>query len=266
MKETKKLSGKLEELRYRFIELKKRVIKLSSRLSSLIKKKKEVKPERDYPELKKMADNMRFRQSKKDGIAVTELEKLFDDFKKQKTSVKHPFRLAVMGIGNDLKGDDGVGFHVVDELKKKIGKDPSVLLVKAGVPENHVREVKNFIPDLFLVIDSAEFRGKPGETRIIKEEEIQKIFFSSHTTPLTIFTKLLRNELPSVKIVIFGIQKLHTRFGLSLSRDVRKSGTRLASVISDLYKKKEIQNIEKEVEYSNIPFGLGKIKRFYDNA
>jgi hydrogenase 3 maturation protease len=250
MKVLGKLSGKVKNLRIRPGK----------------KKKKPGDPGAEYPELKNMADIMRFRQSKKDMIDVGELEKLFDEYKKQKTGVQRPFRLAVMGLGNDLKGDDGVGFHIISELEKHLKKTSSVLLLKTGVPENHVKDVRMFVPDLLLIADSAEFRGNPGDIRIIQEKEIQRIFFSSHTTPLTIFTKLLRSELPAVKIIIFGIQKSQTEFGMPMTKPVRESGTRLAITISSLFRKNEILEIEKEVQYSKLPFGLGKLKKFYDRS
>ncbi|MCK4335289.1 MAG: hypothetical protein KAW40_01030, partial [Candidatus Aenigmarchaeota archaeon] len=44
-------------------------------------------------------------------------------------------RFAILGIGNDLKGDDGIGWYVVDKLRKELKKDENLLLVKTSVPE-----------------------------------------------------------------------------------------------------------------------------------
>jgi hydrogenase 3 maturation protease len=149
-------------------------------------------------------------------------------------------KFAFMGIGNDLRGDDGVGWYVIDQLQKSL-KSEGNLFIKTSVPENHVYDIAKFSPDFLIMIDSTNFRGKPGEIRVIKEEEIKKPFISTHTTPPTIFIKLLKKEIPKVKILFFGIQIKRRDFGKPMTKEVKESGDKLAkSIIKDIVTPNEL--------------------------
>jgi hydrogenase 3 maturation protease len=158
-----------------------------------------------------------------------------------------------MGIGNDVKGDDGVGWYVIDKIKENFEKEENLLFIKTSVPENHVKEISDFTPKLLIIIDAADFRGRPGEMRIIKEKEIAKSLVSTHTNPITVFLKLYRYQL-SKQVAIIGIQKIRNDFGSPLSGPVKKSGEKLARLISRLYKDNTLDlKLEKELKYMKNP-------------
>ncbi len=170
--------------------------------------------------------------------AMPEIKKLFEKY--ENISMETEFRFAVLGIGNDLKGDDGIGWYVIDKLKNILPKD-NVLLMKTATPENHVKEIREFFPSILIIVDSASFGGSPGQIRKIEEHEIQRIFYSTHTTPLTIFMKLLKQDLPSTRIVVLGIQKKQTMFGIPMLSDVKKSGDKIIKMICDLHNSKTME-------------------------
>ncbi len=195
----------------------------------------------------------------------TEIGRIFKDY--EESQIKPKFRLAVIGLGNDLKGDDGVGWFVAGELEKKFGKNPDILLIKTSTPENHVKEVRDFVPNMLLIVDAASFKGKPGEVRIIDEREIQRVFYSTHRTPLTVFLELLDKESPISRTRIIGIQKKSTRFGEPMSPEVRRAGEKLADLIYRLYNIESLETgLERGIEYISISRWLLPFRKFYDAA
>ena len=159
-------------------------------------------------------------------------------------------RYAVVGLGNDLKGDDGVGWYVVSKLEKTIGQKDDIYFIKTSVPEDHVSEVRDFSPDVVIIIDSADFNGSPGDIRLIGEGEVARTIGGTHTTPVTLFMNLLLKDFEhfAPRIVLIGIQRKQAEFGMPMSKEVKKSGDRIAKLIEKLYREGMLGGIEREVE------------------
>ncbi|MCD6590346.1 MAG: hydrogenase maturation protease [Candidatus Aenigmarchaeota archaeon] len=220
-----------------------------------------------YPRLKfprfvkELRDRLAFREFRRkrfSGVKARELKeigKIFEGLDKIDEAHENR-RFAVLGIGNDLKGDDGVGWYVVDKLSKEFGKDENFLLVKTSVPENHVKEIADFAPKMLIIVDAADFGKRPGAIKVIKGYQIKESFVSTHTTPLTLFLRLYQADQPVKKpLTIIGIQKKTNEFGQPMNGEVRKSGDMVAKIISKLYKKGVLDlSLEKEIEYTLNPF------------
>ncbi len=172
-------------------------------------------------------------------------------------------RFAILGIGNDLKGDDGVGWYVVDRLSKELGREKNLLLVKTSVPENHVKEINDFAPAMLIIIDSADFKKGPGKIKSIKGYQVSESFISTHTTPLTLFIRLYQAGQPVKKpFFLIGIQRKSNEFGQPMSQPVRKAGDRLAKLISKLYGKNVLDlKLEREIEYISNP--LKRVRDYF---
>jgi|GEM_PF-185884 len=160
-------------------------------------------------------------------------------------------RSVVMGIGNDLKGDDGIGWYVVEKLSKNLGPRENIHFIKVSVPENHVSEVRDFLPGILIIIDSSDFKGNPGDVRLIGEDEIARTIGGTHATPVTLFLRLLLEDPESFmpKVVFVGVQKKRTDFGMPMSGEVKKAGDRIVKLIERLYRGGILEeNIEREIE------------------
>lgn len=171
------------------------------------------------------------------------------------------YRIAILGVGNDLKGDDGIGWYVVDKLAKIFKEDKNLLLIKTSVPENHTKEIREFAPNILIIIDAADFKERPGTIKYITEDQISDTFISTHTTPLTVFLRLYQEDMPIKKpVFIIGIQKKTVEFGQSITPQVKKSGDLIANLIVKLYKEKTIsESLREELEYLSNP--LRKLKK-----
>jgi hydrogenase 3 maturation protease len=184
----------------------------------------------------------------KEGIGFAEsVNEIFREFKEEKLRKE---RFAVMGVGNDLKGDDGVGFYVVDRLRKKLGSDDFFMLIKTAMPEDHVREIKEFAPTLLIIVDAADFGKGTGSMKVINDYEISEAFISTHTTPLTIFLRLYNADQPvKSPVTMIGIQRRSNEFGQQMCGQVRKAGDAVVDIISGLYEKKLLGTmLESEIE------------------
>jgi hydrogenase 3 maturation protease len=136
-------------------------------------------------------------------------------------------RIAILGIGSELNGDDAAGVWVARKLESQISANPDLLILDCGsVPENAVRQLRVFSPNLILMIDAAELASPAGIVVWIDPLLTTGYSASSHTLPLAVITKYLQNEF-SCPIGLLGIQPLSMEFGESLSSSVKNSVTLL---------------------------------------
>ena len=125
--------------------------------------------------------------------------------------------VVIVGVGNELLGDDGVGVYVARKLR---GRN----VINAGVaPENFTGKVKRMMPERIVIFDALEFGGKSGEVKIVDARRTQGLKISTHSLPLSFFSELFGKT----EIYVVGIQPKSKEFGGRMSGEVRKSADRL---------------------------------------
>jgi hydrogenase maturation protease HycI len=145
-------------------------------------------------------------------------------------------RLAIVGIGNELNGDDAAGSLVARALRgsKCAGSVYHLLIIDAGVaPENITGDLRAFKPDLIVYIDAADMGEAPGTVRWIAMDEIDGMSASTHRMPLSVLSQYLTLELGS-DIVLLGIQPASVEMGRELSDPVRRVVERMSDDLCDL--------------------------------
>jgi len=129
-------------------------------------------------------------------------------------------RTLVLGLGNPLRGDDGVGPRVVTELQQRGLPDGVTAIDGGGGGLDILRLLEGW--ERAIIVDAADIGRQPGEfIRFTPEEArlIQTDFsLSVHTAGLAdalALARALEHPLPS--IVIFGVQpeRMDWREGLS---------------------------------------------------
>ncbi|MBN1383730.1 MAG: hydrogenase maturation peptidase HycI [Elusimicrobia bacterium] len=128
-------------------------------------------------------------------------------------------KVLILGIGNSLKGDDGLGSEVIKRLH---GKTPHMLLDTGSAPENYTKKIKELSPDTVVIVDAAELGASPGTIRIIDEKEITSGFFTTHNTPLNMFVDYIKME-SEMKVIFIGVQPKSMKFGEEISAPVDKA-------------------------------------------
>lgn len=135
-------------------------------------------------------------------------------------------RVVVLGIGNELRGDDGLGLALARRLK---GKLPFPVLEGGSAPENMLGRVRTMRPDVVVVVDAVDFGGEPGEVRTIGLDEVGPWGFSTHGPSIGPFLDFLREE--GIRTVVLGVQPEDTNLGRGLSRPVLEAILRLEELL-----------------------------------
>jgi len=115
-------------------------------------------------------------------------------------------RLAVVGIGNELNGDDAAGVLVVRALRAQLGSQPQLLLIEGGVaPEAFTGPLRRFAPDWVLLVDAAEMGEAAGHVAWVDWRLADGLSATTHTLPPTMLAQFLMAEL-GCQVALIGIQ------------------------------------------------------------
>ena len=140
----------------------------------------------------------------------------------------------VLGLGNPLVGDEGVGVEVVSRLLDiKLPSDVEILDGgTGGISILHMLEGREEI----IVIDCADFGGKPGEIREFTPEKI--VGLDDH--PLSLHHLDLKGVLDlgeklgfSYDVKIIGIQPKEIKFEMRLSKEVEAAVEKVVEMIKN---------------------------------
>ncbi|MBU4376725.1 MAG: hydrogenase maturation peptidase HycI [Candidatus Omnitrophica bacterium] len=173
--------------------------------------------------------------SGKRGIAVLAVENLKKELSNRLSGIK---RVAVLGIGSQLKGDDAAGIIAAMRLKELIAKKSLSrdveIFIGGTAPENITSEIKRFGPSAIIIIDSADIGSSPGSIGLIDAEDIGGISLSTHNLPATMLIEYLKQFL-KCEVWIMGIQPKSLKFGEELSPEVSKTSESLAQMMAGLF-------------------------------
>ena len=134
-------------------------------------------------------------------------------------------RVAIVGIGNELRGDDAAGVMVARALQLAVeaDRDPPLFIIDAGTaPENFTGPLRRFEPDLVLLIDAAQMNEAPGSIRWIDWQDTSGLSASTHTLPPYLLAQYLVSEL-NCDVALIGIQPQGNEFSASLSLEVQRA-------------------------------------------
>jgi hydrogenase 3 maturation protease len=129
-------------------------------------------------------------------------------------------RLAIVGIGNELRADDAAGILTIRSLLEKCPAHRRILLLEAGAaPENVTAPLRGFKPHLVLFLDAAVLGAPPGSIELLDTAAIEGMSASTHTLPLSILARYLTLEL-GCQVALLGIQPASNAFGGPVSEAV----------------------------------------------
>ncbi len=136
-------------------------------------------------------------------------------------------RIAVLGIGQSLCGDDAVGPLIADCLQIPSDEQGRWLVLNGGsAPENYLGTLRHFQPQVLLLIDAAYLNQEPGEVRLLDPRHSDGCSASTHTLPLSLLAQYAEIEF-GAEVLLLGIQPGHTTFGKALTPAVL---TRVAEI------------------------------------
>lgn len=131
-------------------------------------------------------------------------------------------RVAVCGIGNRIRGDDGVGPEVIRTLRPELEGDNVLLLDCEETPESFLGELQGFSPEKVILVDAVDL-GKPaGSLGLVDIHSVKKQAMSTHKLPLNLFIDYLQGKM-RFKLVFIGVQPKNTGLNAEMSEEVRKA-------------------------------------------
>lgn len=141
-------------------------------------------------------------------------------------------RLAIVGVGNLLLQDEGIGIHLIQALKEvSLPQADQVELIDGGtalpsLPRNL---------DKLIIIDAAQGGEKPGTIYRFGPEDIDSgdaPIVSPHQISLGESLRLmeLENEKPN-KVIIFGVEPKTIDWGLELSPELKEKMPQLIGLV-----------------------------------
>jgi hydrogenase 3 maturation protease len=139
--------------------------------------------------------------------------------------------VAIIGIGNIMRGDDGCGPKLIENLKKK---DIKAHLFDCGtVPENYIFPILSTSCDTVILVDAADFAAPAGSLKVLSLNEISGSGLSTHNSSIRLFTDLLMTGKDNLSIFAVSIQPKRIAFGESLSDEVRSGINTLTDILTE---------------------------------
>jgi hydrogenase maturation protease len=152
--------------------------------------------------------------------------------------------VVVIGLGNELLSDEGVGVYIVRRLSKLQDKFPLVDFIDAGSAGlNLLHLIAN--RKKAVIIDCAKMGLKAGQIRRFTPDEAQSVkklsHFSLHEADILQVINLSRQlgECPE-KIVFFGIEPKSLKPGQELSNAL---STKIDGYISEICKELDLTSV-----------------------
>ena len=128
-------------------------------------------------------------------------------------------KIVIVGIGNILRGDDGLGPLLIQRLE---GRIKAVCIDAGTAPESYTGKILKENPDTILLIDAVHLDSAPGEYAVLNKNEILQSGLSTHDMSPKLFIEYLE-EQSAAKIYMLGVQPKNLAFGDEISDNVRRS-------------------------------------------
>jgi hydrogenase 3 maturation protease len=155
-----------------------------------------------------------------------------------KKRLKGVKRLGILAIGSELRGDDIVGFLVIQDIEKKKKKIASRVKIEtffgSTAPESITGVIKKFKPTHLMIVDAACTSKKPGDIVIgSPKEEDAATTFATHRLPMQMFAKYLCNFFPC-EVILVGIQPKNLKFASIPTKLIQTKAKKVSSLILEI--------------------------------
>jgi len=143
-------------------------------------------------------------------------------------------RLTVLGLGNELMGDDGIGVYVVRALGEQALPD-DVELIDAGAGGLNLLNVIERA-EAILAIDAADMNMLPGSFRWVSPEQLRDSkspIFSLHNTSFVETLRLAERFFARPPTTIFAIQPASVEPRMHLSPALARKLPALVHAVCD---------------------------------
>lgn len=147
--------------------------------------------------------------------------------------------IAILGFGNPVREDDGVGIYIVEKLNEKIGEVENINIFDMGTSAFEVLfKLKGH--DRIILVDAVVNSGEPVGTTFklpasaidaqIQDDPMVFLHSLKWDQALSYAKKMLGNEYPE-NIEVYLVAINDTRFNVGMTDDARKGGDKIVETI-----------------------------------
>lgn len=153
---------------------------------------------------------------------------LKDLFRSDRQGVLH-----LIGVGNPLRRDDGLGIRLINDLRSKYQKTKSLKVHPPTLRSESLISRIDYSKDKALIFDAVECNSPPGSIVFSSLKDSRFGFFATHNIPM--------RSLPEVaphldRVLLLGIQPKDVDVGEGLSEQVNYSVGKVVSVLTEVMK------------------------------
>ena len=143
-------------------------------------------------------------------------------------------KLIVLGIGNELKCDDGVGPFFIKKLKEENIENKNLLFIDAEtVPENFTGKIRKEKPTHLIIVDACLMDSQPGDMQIVNKYEFANIGISTHSMSLSFFVRYLEKDT-NFGIIFVGIEPETMEWGDNPTPEVEKAANKFIETLKGI--------------------------------
>jgi hydrogenase maturation protease len=142
-------------------------------------------------------------------------------------------QIAVMGIGNILMQDEGIGVHIIRELGK-YNFNPHIALIDGG---NMGMDLLPFFDEYnrMIIVDAVDFEKKPGFIDTIENDDILTLF----TTKMSLHHLGLKDVLSYAKLLdqtpqdlcLIGVQPEKIEMEMEMSEIINSKRSEMTNMV-----------------------------------
>lgn len=143
-------------------------------------------------------------------------------------------KLIVLGVGNELKCDDGVGPFVIKKLKEENIENNNLMFINAEtVPENFTGKLRKENPTHIIIVDACLMDGQPGDMKIVNKYDFSNIGISTHSMSLSFFVRYLEKD-NDFRIIFVGIEPESMDYSENLTENVEKAAYEFIDILKGI--------------------------------
>ncbi|MEM8525457.1 MAG: hydrogenase maturation protease [Bacteroidota bacterium] len=149
-------------------------------------------------------------------------------------------KTAVLGFGNPVRADDGVGIYVIDELKKKVAESEQLSIFDMGTSAFEVLFKLKGHEKIILVdavVNTGEAVGTtyklPASAVEAEIEDDPMVFLHSlkWSQALSYAKKMLQDEYPEdIDVYLVAIDS--TKFNVGMTEEARQGGDKIVDILT----------------------------------
>lgn len=141
-------------------------------------------------------------------------------------------KIKLIGIGNKLLGDDGIGVYVIEKIKRNLMKLDQNISVIVGETDYVycLNEINK--EDVVIVIDSISTDKNLGDISVFNIKECEKFFSSNISAHEINLINTLINEEKDIEAYLIGIEIKEINYSLELSEDLKEKFDHICGEVS----------------------------------